>query len=75
MDVAAFLQSIEHHRQYAGQISHVQQIPERSGQFAEPRQPLHPALAELLSSQGIEQLYQHQVSRWKLRGRVKIWWS
>ena len=62
MDVGAFLQSIEHHQQYAGQISHVQQISERGGQFAEPRQPLHPALADLLRKQGVGQLYEHQVS-------------
>ncbi|MCP4194557.1 MAG: DEAD/DEAH box helicase [Planctomycetaceae bacterium] len=62
MDVSAFLKSIEQHPQYAGQISHVQQISERAGQLAQPRQPLHPGLADLLRGQGIEQLYQHQVS-------------
>jgi DEAD/DEAH box helicase domain-containing protein len=46
---------------YAGQIEHVEALPERPGKFAAPASPLPPALAELLAFRGIEQLYAHQV--------------
>ena len=61
MDVSAFLAAIEHHPDYAGQISHVEELPERSGAFAVPSRPLHPSLAQLLAAQDVEQLYTHQV--------------
>ena len=61
MDVSAFLAAIEHHQDYAGQMSHVQELPERSGAFAVPSRPLHPSLERLLAAQEIQQLYTHQV--------------
>lgn len=60
MDVAAFLDAIRHDPQYAGQITHVEQLEERPGQFAEPAAPLPPALDSLLAAAGVEQLYSHQ---------------
>jgi DEAD/DEAH box helicase domain-containing protein len=61
MDVAAFLDRIRAQDFYAGQIEHVESLPERPGRFAEPASPLPAALAELLAFRGIAQLYAHQV--------------
>ena len=66
MDVAAFLDSIRHQPWYAGQIEHVEVLEERSGQFAQPDEPLSAELVELLARQGVEQLYSHQVAALEL---------
>lgn len=62
MDVAAFLDRIRHSSLYDEQIAHVQVLPERAGQFAEPAEPLPNELTDLLQANGIQQLYSHQVS-------------
>jgi len=61
MDVERFLDRIRRQDFYAGQIEHVEALPERPGKFATPASPLPPALAELLAFRGIDQLYAHQV--------------
>ena len=66
MDVAAFLNSIRHSPGYAGQLEHVEVLPERPGQFAEPEMPLASALVELLAARGIQRLYSHQVAALEL---------
>ena len=62
MDVAAFIQAIQHHPLFDEQIVHVQEIPERPGRFAEPDRSLPKTLTRLLGGQGIERLYRHQVA-------------
>jgi DEAD/DEAH box helicase domain-containing protein len=62
MDVAALLERMRTRSDYAGQLAHVEVLPERAGRFAEPQTPLDESLARLLTSRGIEQLYSHQVA-------------
>ncbi len=66
MDVAAFLERIQHLDFYRGQLEHVEILPERPGRFVEPSTPLPAALVELLAARGIEQLYSHQVAALEL---------
>jgi len=62
MDVSKFLENLARHPLYAGQISHVQTLPERPGDFADPDAPLPAELGEMLAARGIERLYSHQVA-------------
>jgi len=62
MDVAALLKRVRARRDYAGQLEHVELLPERAGRFAEPVTPLPGPLKRLLAGRGIEQLYSHQVA-------------
>ncbi len=62
MDVSAFLQAVQAHPLYDGQLVHQEVLPERPGQFAEPERPLPAVLQQLLRARGIEQLYAHQVA-------------
>jgi len=62
MDVADFLTRIRHQPDYAGQLAHIEELPERAGQFAQPDRPLPQALQETLKRRGIDQLYTHQVA-------------
>ena len=62
MDVAAFLDRVQHHPSYAGQLAHVEMLPERPGKYDAPVAPLPPALASMLGGRGIERLYSHQVA-------------
>jgi len=62
MDVHDFLDSLRCSRDYAGQLEHVEVLPERSGCYSEPQRPLPPLLTELLIAQGIDRLYTHQTS-------------
>ena len=52
MDVAAFVDRLARQPFYEGQIEHVEQLPPRDGQFAEPQNPLPEALANLLCQRG-----------------------
>ena len=52
---------IAHQPDYAGQLACVEVLPERTGRFAEPSQPLPEPLRRLLERRGIERLYAHQV--------------
>ena len=60
MDVAALIERMRSRADYAGQLAHVEVLPERPGRFAEPRKPLADTLTRLLAARGIEQLYSHQ---------------
>ena len=60
MDVAAFLRELANRPDMADRLVHVEQLGERPGRFAAPRQPLPEALRRLLAASGIEQLYEHQ---------------
>jgi DEAD/DEAH box helicase domain-containing protein len=62
MDVAALLDRVRSRRDYAGQIEHVEALPERPGRFATPATPLPEPLTRLLAARGIERLYSHQVA-------------
>jgi DEAD/DEAH box helicase domain-containing protein len=62
MDVAALIERIQARPDYAGQLEHVEVLPERPGRYASPQQPLAEPMRRLLASRGIEQLYCHQVA-------------
>ena len=62
MDVTALLERMRSRRDYAGQLEHVEILPERPGVYAEPSRPLPAALERLLANRDIEQLYSHQVA-------------
>ena len=62
MDVADFLNTLRQHPTYAGQLAHVEVLPERAGQFAELHPALPSALQQMLAATGIEQLYSHQAA-------------
>ena len=48
MDVSAFLQAVQAHPLYRGQLVHQQLLPERPGRYAAPQQPLPDVLQQLL---------------------------
>lgn len=73
MDVAAFLDRIERGPDYAGQLQHVEVLPERPARFAQPQRPLPAPLVELLRARGIEQLYTHQVAALELARAGRDW--
>src|SRR5262245_7099355 len=62
MDVQALLNRMRARQDYAGQLAHVEMLPERPGRFAEPERPLPEQLVRLLAGRGIERLYSHQVA-------------
>jgi len=62
MDVTGLLERVKTRRDYAGQLEHVEMLPERAGEFAEPTTPLPELLTQMLASRGVEQLYSHQVT-------------
>src|SRR5678815_4791432 len=62
MDVAALLERIQSHPDYAGQLEHLEVLPERPGRFDTPHRPLPVSLVRLLAARSIEQLYVHQVA-------------
>jgi DEAD/DEAH box helicase domain-containing protein len=61
MDVGNFLESLRSCPEFSGQLQHVEVLPERAAQFGELSHPLSSELTRLLSGQGIERLYTHQV--------------
>ncbi|MCA9219479.1 MAG: DEAD/DEAH box helicase [Planctomycetales bacterium] len=62
MDIASLLARMEADPSYAGQLSHVEVLPERPGQFAEPDEHLPETVRRLLAARGIERLYSHQAA-------------
>jgi DEAD/DEAH box helicase domain-containing protein len=62
MDVEKLIERIQGRSDYAGQLEHVEVLPDRPGRYAAPQKPLAEPLARLLASRGIEQLYCHQVA-------------
>src|SRR4029077_10655805 len=62
MDVTGLIQRIQARPDYAGQLEHLEVLPERPGRFGTPHEPLAEPLRRLLASRGIEQLYCHQVA-------------
>jgi len=62
MDVPDFLRRLELDPDYAGQLTHLETLPAREGNFATPVAPLPGALQEMLAARGIERLYSHQVA-------------
>ena len=73
MDVTSLLERIKSRQDYAGQLEHVEILPERPGQFAEPSTPLPTALKRLLASRGVKQLYSHQVAALEAARERKNW--
>ncbi|MCO6047011.1 DEAD/DEAH box helicase [Aeoliella sp. ICT_H6.2] len=62
MDVAQLLSRITSLPEYAGQLEHLEELPERPAQYASPAAALPTDIARLLASHGIESLYSHQVA-------------
>jgi DEAD/DEAH box helicase domain-containing protein len=62
MDVSALLKRMQARPNYAGQLEHVEILPERPGRHDAPQKPLAEPLRRLLAERGIEQLYSHQVA-------------
>jgi len=60
LDFEAFLSEIRSSPGYAGQIVHVRRVPPRKPRFADPQEPLSPALLSMLQDRGIPRLYAHQ---------------
>jgi DEAD/DEAH box helicase domain-containing protein len=73
MDVAALLDRIQSRRDYAGQLQHLEELPERPGRYAEPRTPLPAPLVRLLAAQGVERLYSHQAATLEAARRGRDW--
>lgn len=73
MDVQAFLQAVSVHPQYAGQFTHLEELPAREGRYAEPSRPLPADLRHLLAQRGVEQLYLHQVEALEAARAEKDW--
>src|SRR5947208_3999599 len=62
MDVTALIERMRARPDYAGQLEHLEILPERAGRFAAPERPLDDSLIRLLAARGIEQLFSHQVA-------------
>jgi DEAD/DEAH box helicase domain-containing protein len=62
MDVGALIQRVRSRPEYAGQLEHLEVLPERPGRFAAPQRPLAESMVRLLAARGIDQLYCHQVA-------------
>ena len=60
MNTKAFLSGIKELPWYEGQIQYVHEIPERQARYGVLDKPLHPRLAAILKSQGVDYLYEHQ---------------
>ncbi len=59
-DPSAFLSGLQEERGYAGQLVHVQTIPQRPARYGKLRHRLSPATLAALRATGAEQLYTHQ---------------
>src|SRR3972149_1831732 len=62
MDVAALLERMQARPDYAGQLTHVEVLPEHSGRYTEPERPLADSLVRLLESRGIKRLFSHRAA-------------
>ncbi|WP_428306173.1 DEAD/DEAH box helicase [Lacipirellula sp.] len=62
MDVTALIERVKIRRDYAGQLEHIETLPERVGKYAEPSTPLAVPLRRMLANRGIDRLYSHQVA-------------
>jgi DEAD/DEAH box helicase domain-containing protein len=60
MDVAALLESLQRAPGYAGQLAHVEILPERIAEYQQPRRALPERLHAALVARGIDALYTHQ---------------
>jgi DEAD/DEAH box helicase domain-containing protein len=60
MDTSAFVHALSAQPGYRGQIVHVEHIPSRDGEYAEPEQPLYESLDRFLREQKLLPLYTHQ---------------
>ncbi len=66
MDVDAFLERVRGLPFYAGQLAHIETLPERPGTFADPAPALCDELAARLRGAGVQRLYSHQVAALEL---------
>jgi len=62
MDVQALLERVRSRRDFAGQLEHIEELPERAGEYGEISPALPSSLQQVLNERGIERLYSHQAS-------------
>ena len=60
--LAGFLDRLARDREFGDQVAHLESIPAKQPEFAEPSPALSPALAQALTGMGVERLYSHQVA-------------
>jgi DEAD/DEAH box helicase domain-containing protein len=60
MDVNEFLQQLQRQSGYRDQIAHIRRLPQRPAKFGELSRPLPEPLQNILTREGIENLYCHQ---------------
>ena len=61
MKVDSFLTRLKSTKHYAGQIVHAEKLPERKARFGMLTPALPERIKQILSKEGIEKLYTHQV--------------
>ncbi len=61
MDAGTFLTQLDKQKFFAAQVRHVEALPRRAAEYADPAEPLHPAVRAALAAEGIDRLYSHQV--------------
>jgi len=66
-----FVEDLKRHRFYAPQVAYHQYFSPQEARFAQPKQPLPPALDEILKRQGIRSLYAHQAAAVEKIGQGK----
>jgi DEAD/DEAH box helicase domain-containing protein len=60
MDVRKFLKHLETSEWYDAQMVRIEELPERSAQFASPPLPIEPRVAAVIGADGVAKLYTHQ---------------
>src|SRR5690606_36106955 len=60
MDIKRFIQGLVSDREYAGQLVHVETLPERDAVHQDTERPLAPEIRAALDAAGIGRLYVHQ---------------
>ncbi|HZH98761.1 MAG TPA: DEAD/DEAH box helicase [Fimbriimonadaceae bacterium] len=71
MDSAHLASSLGLDEVFAGQITHVAELPEREARFGDLVAPMHPRLQESLAAQGIAKLYSHQTAAYNAASEGK----
>ena len=66
-----FVEDLKRHRFYAPQVAYHQYFSSQEARVAQPKQPLPPALDEILKRQGIRSLYSHQAAALEKIGQGK----
>lgn len=60
MNIQSLLKTLQESPNYRGEIACIREEPPRAARFADPAEPLAPAISRALGTLGIERLYIHQ---------------